>query len=255
MSAHKSSEKPYVLLAPNGARRGVKDHAYLPVTLDQITETAQACHGVGAQGLHLHIRDTQGRHSLDAGQYLETIAELRRQVPTLDIQITTEAVGLYDVQAQYDCLAGVRPGWASVSVREIARAPDLADRVYGLCAEQGTRVQHILYNAADVALLAQWRASGIVRMEQSEHLLVLGRYSAGMNSSPEDLDRLPPVDGPWMVCAFGPREHACLAMAAKKGGDVRVGFENSLTDHAGTPWADNAASVAALVETLKGIRS
>ena len=49
----------------------------------------------------------------------------------------------------------------------------------GCAQDQGTRVQHILYDAADAAVLNAWRAAGIVRAEQSECLLVLGRYADG----------------------------------------------------------------------------
>jgi uncharacterized protein (DUF849 family) len=149
----------------------------------------------------------------------------------------------------------VQPAWASISVREIARAPELAAGVYGLCAEQGTRVQHILYDAADAALLGEWQQAGTVAPEQNDRLLVLGRYSAGQVSAPEDLDAFPAaamVAGSWMICAFGAGEHACLAEAARRGGDLRVGFENGLTAADGTPWKDNAASVAALVNRLEG---
>lgn len=239
------------MVAPTGARRGRSDHPALPVSIDQIVETGRACFQAGANGLHLHIRDAEGRHSLDPARYVETVAALRRAVPELDLQITTEAAGVYDVPAQIDCLEKVCPDWASVSVREIARSPDLADRVYGLCAAQGTRVQHILYDAEDAALLAEWTKAGIVREEQTECIFVLGRYAAGQQSSPQDLDQFPKGKSPWMVCAFGPQEHACLTYAAKQGGDVRVGFENSLTDENGNFWKDNAASVSALVAKLE----
>jgi uncharacterized protein (DUF849 family) len=243
---------PYVLVAPNGARRGPSDHPELPVSIDQIVETAGACFAAGAHGLHLHIRDKQGQHSLDARQYLETMAELQRAVPEMDVQITTEAAGVFEVAAQLACLEEVQPGWASISVREIARSPEMAPRVYGLCAEQGTRVQHILYDAEDAALLTQWQKVGIVRDGQVDRLLVLGRYTSGQQSSPTDLDKFPTDVSPWMVCAFGAQEHACLAYAARRGGDVRVGFENSLTDQNRNLWKDNAASVTALVAMLEG---
>lgn len=245
----------YILVAPNGARRSRTDHPALPVAVDEIVATASACHLAGADGIHLHVRNEDGTHSLDAGRYRETISALAGTLPELDIQITTEAAGVFDVPAQLACLKAVAPAWASVSVREIARAPELADRVYGLCAAQGTRVQHILYNADDVALLENWQANGIVRPDQVDRLLVLGRYTAGQVSRPSDLDQFltnGPSATPWMICAFGPHEHACLARAARLGGDVRVGFENGLTDHTGTPWNDNAASVAALKSRLNG---
>lgn len=241
------------MVAPNGARRGRTDHPALPVTLAQTVETALACSAAGADALHLHIRDDQGEHSLDAGRYLEALDELARAVPDLEVQITTEAAGRFDVPEQLACLDRVRPAWASIALREIARAPDLADRVYGTCAAHGTRVQHILYDVDDYAHLQDWHARGIVRPEQSDMLFVLGRYLTGRSSRPADLDPFLKVhSGPenWMVCAFGSGEHDCLLHAARQGGDLRVGLENSLCDRNGREWPDCAASVAALVAAL-----
>ena len=246
--------KPFIMVAPNGARRTQADHGALPVTLPEILANARACHDAGAQGLHLHVRDASGAHSLDAGRYREALDELARAVPDMRLQITTEAAGVYSVNQQLACLRQLRPGWASVAVRETARDPDLAPRVYAACADMGCEVQHILYDTDDIALLQDWQSRGIVHPEQTSVLFVLGRYSAGQISDPSDLSpfltALP--DAPqWMLCAFGPREHACLVHAARLGGNLRVGFENSLVDATGSPHADNAASVASLIQQLE----
>ncbi len=248
----KSSRQPYVMVAPNGARRGPQDHPELPVTLPQIVDTAVACSLAGADGIHLHIRDKSGAHSLDPGQYRETLAELHQAVPDIALQITTEAAGVFNVRAQYECLKGSGANWASVSVREIARDPDMAPMIYGLCAEIGIRVQHILYDADDVRLLQRWQRDGIVHADQTDRLYVMGRYTRAQESSIADLDLFPAAPDRWMVCAFGRLEHQCLNAAASRGADVRVGFENSLMNSEGEPWVDNAASVAALVALLKG---
>jgi uncharacterized protein (DUF849 family) len=247
--------RPYVLVAPNGARRGHRDHPALPVTVAEIAATAKACRAAGADGIHLHVRDDAGQHTLDAGRYREAISAIRHTAPGLDVQITTEAADFFDVATQFDCLKQVRPEWASISVREIARDADLADAVYGFCANEGINIQHILYGREDAALLQNWQAKGIVRATQAERLLVLGRHSGAAASTPADLDRFlqdAPPPARWMACAFGPDEHACLARAATLGGDVRVGFENSLTNASGSPWTDPAASVAALLKLLQG---
>lgn len=248
------TRKPFIMVAPNGARRGKADHPALPLTTAEIVETARTCHAAGADGLHLHVRDDQGAHSLDAGRYRETLDELARAVPGLRLQITTEAVGIYDVTQQLHCLEQVRPGWASIAVRETARDMSLAPRIYAACADMGCEVQHILYDTDDVALLKRWQTEGIVRPGQDSVLFVLGRYAVGQTSDPAELDQflsaLP--DAPeWMLCAFGPQEHACLARAATKGGTLRVGFENSLVAADGTPHPDNAASVSALCALLE----
>ncbi len=251
MTPEQLQHAPYILVAPNGARRGISDHHNLPVTTEQIVAAAQACFDAGAQGIHLHVRDENGQHSLDAGRYIETIAELHRVVPEMDVQITTEAADMYDVSAQLECLERVCPKWVSIAVREIARSPELVDKVYGVCAEQGTQVQHILYDADDAAVLGRWQEQGLIRSGQTDRLLVLGRYVEGQQSNPKELDLFPTAQSRWMACAFGRQEHECLLAAARRGGDVRVGFENSMTDRDDMPWKDNGSSVKALVVALK----
>lgn len=244
---------PFIMVAPTGARRTRADHPALPVTIPEIVQTAAACHTAGADALHLHVRDTNGAHTLDAGLYLEALGDLAAAVPDMPVQITTEAAGLFDVAAQLACLRAVKPAWASISVREIQRAPDMAHKVYGTCADAGTRVQHILYDTADLALLADWHARGIVQPDQTDLLFVLGRYTTGQTATPDDLSPFldaAPAQARWMLCAFGHHEHACLHAAAQRGGALRVGFENNLNDDAGHRFADNAASVKALRRRL-----
>lgn len=250
---------PYIMVAPNGARRGKADHPALPVTIQDTVDAAKACHANGANALHMHVRDANGAHSIDAGLYLEALKEMGLQVPDMRVQITTEAAGIYDVPAQFECLEHVRPDWASISVREVSRAPDLAKKLYATCAENGTEVQHILYNTDDVELLRDWQSRGIIDVDpqakQDSVLFVLGRYTDGQLSTPADLDpflaAMPDVQN-WMVCAFGPHEHACLAAAARHGGALRVGFENSLTNAQNSIHKDNASSVASLRDLLQG---
>lgn len=245
--------RPYIMVAPNGARLGKADHPALPITLDDIAQTAKACHTAGADALHLHVRDADGAHSLDAGRYREALAHLAQDVPDMAVQITTEAVGRFRVDEQLACLRALKPAWASVAIRETARDAVLARRLYAQARDAGTRIQHILYDTADAALLAQWQADGIIQPDQTEVILVLGRYADGLPSDPDAVRAFHAAlapDTPWMICAFGASEHACLREAARLGGDLRVGFENSRTASDGTDWADNAASVAALVTAL-----
>ena len=261
--------KPFVMVAPTGARRGKGEHGALPMCIEEIVATARDCFAAGARGLHLHIRDEHGAHSLDAGLYREALAELSGALPQMRVQITTEAAGVYSVAEQLACLQQVKPAWASVAVREVARDAGLAARLYGTCADNGTEVQHILYGERDVRLLAGWARRGILGGGEGgalRVLLVLGRNIMAKGgdaaaASPQERDVraflaslavVPAVAG-WMLCAFGAREHELLCAAAVLGGDVRVGFENSLVDGNGMPHADNAASVRALIRALETI--
>ena len=64
-------------------------------------------------------------------------------------------------------------------------------------------------------------------------MFCIGHYS-GKISNPDNiplfLEKLKNLDinSDWAVCAFAKEELACLQMAIKLGGKIRVGFENSM---------------------------
>ena len=67
-----------VMVAPNGARRTKADHPNLPLIPAEIAREAERCAAAGASVLHLHVRDEDGRHSLDPRLYLAAIDAVRR---------------------------------------------------------------------------------------------------------------------------------------------------------------------------------
>lgn len=241
-----------IMVAPNGARRQKADHPALPTTTQEICSTAVACADAGADAIHLHVREDDGSHSLDPGRYRETLAALGEQAPALRVQITTESAGIFSPRQQLECLLELQPKWASVSVREIGADPTVAERLYRASRDQGTEIQHILYTPRCAAQLVSWWAEGVVSPVQNSVIHVLGQYTTGEHGDPAALPgRLGMGEvGDWMVCAFGDREHDCLVAADRAGGDLRVGFENSLGAGGGHQWRDNAESVAALRDKL-----
>jgi len=243
---------PRLMVAPTGARRGKADHPALPLTLPEIVETARDCHHAGADGLHLHLRDAEGRHLLDAGAYREALAELRRAVPGMAVQVTTEAAGAYAPPHQRAVALGAGADLVSVALREMAAEETEAPGFYAACAEQGIAVQHILYDAGDFDLLARLVPEGLRDAPGLQLIFVLGRYSAGQESDARDLgpflDRLAAraVPADWALCAFGRAETECLRAAHAAGGKLRVGFENSLWHADGRVARDNAGRVRAV---------
>ncbi len=95
-----------ITVAPTGARRQTFDHPNLPLTADDIASTAHACFLAGAHRLHLHVREADGSHSLDASRYRVAIVAVSDAAPSMLIQITTESAGRYSVADQLACLKG-----------------------------------------------------------------------------------------------------------------------------------------------------
>lgn len=248
--------EPLILaVAPNGARKTKADHPALPMTPEEIARTATDCQAAGAALLHLHVRDAEGRHTLDVAAYQAAIAAVREAVgEALVIQVTSEAVGRYAPAEQMAMVRALAPEAVSLAVREII--PDAAAEAAAaefLCwlSEAGILAQFILYSAEDLARFDELIARGIVPGPRQSVLFVLGRYTEGQVSTPSDLVPFLAANAAghlWSLCAFGPQETACALAAAAFGGHARVGFENNLQLADGRQAPDNAALVAAVAE-------
>ena len=248
----KSHRLPPIMVAPNGARRGRADHPALPVTDDQLIETARACAQAGANGLHAHIRDADEGHLLDAGRYRDLTDRLTEAVPDMYLQVTSEAAGRYDAATQQRMIRTLKPAHVSVALREMVPHADAwpeAEEFYAWAYGNGVEIQHITYSLAELDQFIQAAESG--RIPGDHHLLqlVLGTYDGSQLSRPCDIHplvaRMNASDHSfdWMLCAFGPEETDCLVEAARLGGKARVGFENSLWNADGSIATDNAERV------------
>ncbi|MCV3242447.1 3-keto-5-aminohexanoate cleavage protein [Mesorhizobium sp. ZC-5] len=247
-----------IAVAPNGGRRTKSDHPALPMTVVELAATASGCAEAGASMIHLHVRDKEGRHLLDADAYRQALASVRTAVgDRMVIQITSEALGIYEPEEQMRVVRDVRPEAVSLALRELA--PDEAhEPSFGTFLDwlrkEGVTPQIILYSPEEVLRLAALQKRGLIPFENLPVLYVLGRYTATQTSRPDDL--LPflganmPVFGHWMTCAFGRHETACVAAGALLGGHARVGFENNLFLPNGEQASANEDLVAAARQAI-----
>ncbi len=260
---HQAAREPFVIMvAPNGARRTKADHPALPITQAEIVDAVADAHAAGAHAAHVHVRDENGQHVLDADRYLRLTEALRARCGNdLIIQITTEALGRYTPTEQRALVDAVRPEAVSIAMRELfADADDEqanADFLAWAASEQ-IAIQWIIYAPDDLDRLAE-RIDARTMPEADALLFVLGRYTAGQQSNPVDIvpflearKRHPCLQNrPWSVCAFGADETDCLVAAMTLDGDARIGFENNLLHADGSVAADNAERVAALTRTVE----
>ncbi|MDE2419125.1 MAG: 3-keto-5-aminohexanoate cleavage protein [Burkholderiales bacterium] len=244
-----------IMVAPNGAYKQAADHPALPLTAVGLAQTAKHCLNAGAAMLHLHIRDAQGRHSLDVEGYRDAIRAVKAAVgDAMVLQITSEAARVYQAPQQMAMVHAVRPEAVSVGLRELDQ-PEVGEgglsQFFGWLVRERVMTQVILYDVADLRRWQNLRQRGVIGDAPWFLLFVLGRYSVGQTSSPKEV--VPFVaahDGPepWAVCAFGAAENACVVAAAALGGHVRVGFENNLRLKNDTLAPNNEALVLQAVD-------
>ncbi|PXW54421.1 3-keto-5-aminohexanoate cleavage protein [Methylobacterium sp. B4] len=254
---HDAGWPPLILAnAPNGASRTQADHPALPMTAAELARTAAEIAEAGAALIHIHVRDGEGRHLLDAEAYRAATRAIRAEMgDRLVVQITSEAAGRYAAPEQIAVVRAVRPEAVSLALREIvpdAAAEPAAADFFAWARRERVLLQVILYEPAEVTRYVELKARGVLGEGGDFPLFVLGRYTPGQVSRPADLLPFLAVAGEelplWSICAFGPRENACALAAAALGGHVRVGFENNLLSPDGRPAENNAAQIRRAAE-------
>jgi uncharacterized protein (DUF849 family) len=77
-----------ITVATTGAELSKEQWPQLPTTLDELVAQAKECEAAGAALIHVHIRDGQGRPSLDVARLKDTVAALREQTGLI-VQLST----------------------------------------------------------------------------------------------------------------------------------------------------------------------
>jgi 3-keto-5-aminohexanoate cleavage enzyme len=244
--------KPFIIMsAPNGSRRGKRDHPALPITPRELADCADVLVDAGASVIHLHVRDENGRHTLDADRYRAAIAAIHERTgEQLVIQVTTEACGLYSPLQQMAVVRDLRPEAVSMALRELcpdAQSERSAASFFHWLKSTGMMAQYILYSPSEVARFEDLRSRGVFAEDRPFVLFVIGRYGTERNGEPGVLEAYRAALGdqaiPWAVCCFGNTEDAAIGIAAQTGGHGRVGFENNLHRPDGALARDNADPV------------
>lgn len=263
MSAENLLTPCMVIVAPNGARKSKLDHPALPISAKEIADDVASCVKAGASMVHLHARTSAGTHSLEIDDNRAVMAAVKEKVgDKVVIQLTTEAVGIYQPAQQMALIRALKPEAASFALSELIPDPShetSASEFFHWVAEQNILAQYIVYNPEQLTYYLDLRARGLLPANKHHLLLVLGRYHKMQESEPSDLkpfihliEQLDKIR--WAVCAFGKKEQDCLLAAAELGGDIRIGFENNLFSKTGELAKNNATQVEEMMTRLNEIK-
>ena len=244
-----------IAVAPNGARKNKDSHPNIPLTAEEIGLEAKSCMEAGAGMIHLHVRTNQGGHSLSVDYYHEAIQQINLQTKHgIFIQATTEAVGIYSPEEQFEMAHTLLPPSISISLREIE---DLDETVindnFNRLRSNNVSPQVILYNSNDVQKYQHYLNEKILPGSAYPILLVLGKHHAQGSFELADIKegKLEIPASSIMVCAFGEEEYLAGQIAIDHNWHTRIGFENNEYLKDGRTAKNNAELVSQMAKHIK----
>jgi uncharacterized protein (DUF849 family) len=227
-----------VQVALNGPRTRA-EHPAIPISPAEQATEARASVAAGAGAIHVHVRDEHGNESLAHADVATTIEAIRNACPDIPIGIGTGAWIIPDLRRR---LAVIRswttlPDFASVNLHEAGAA-----QVIELLLAKGVGVEAGIWNApAAVSLIRSGFADRCLRilLEPAE-----ASCSARMNLVQME-QALIGVASPRLLHGLGHCAWHLVELAARRGYDTRIGFEDTLRLPDGRSARSNAELVAA----------
>ena len=227
-----------VQAALNGTRTRA-EHPAIPITPAQQATEAHASVAAGASGIHVHVRDKDGSESLAEADVANTIDAIRTACPGIPIGIGTGAWIIPDLRHRLSVIRSwsTLPDFASVNLHEAGAA-----EVIELLLERGVGVEAGIWNAPAAASLVR---SGLadfclrILLEPAE-----ASCSARANLLQME-DVLIGAKPPRLLHGLGHCAWHLVELAAKRGYDTRMGFEDTLRLPDGSLASSNAELVRA----------
>ncbi|MDF0601851.1 3-keto-5-aminohexanoate cleavage protein [Psychromarinibacter sp. C21-152] len=263
---------------------------YLPVTPDEITESALGAAEAGASILHLHARDPDdGRPSASADHFMAFLPRLKQATDAV-LNLTTGGSAIMTLDDRLAAPKRAEPEMCSLNMGSMNFAiypaaeritewkhdwekpflensddlvfkntpRDIARILTEMGRERGARFEFECYEVGHLYMLRHFMDRGLV--EAPVFIQFVFGVLGGIGPDPENLthmvriaDKLFGDAYAFSVLAAGRHQMPMAAMAAAMGGHVRVGLEDSLMIARGQLARSNAEQVAKVRGIVEGL--
>jgi 3-keto-5-aminohexanoate cleavage enzyme len=240
-----------ITVAPTGAESAKADVPNLPVTLEELVDTAKACEKSGAAMIHVHIRDATAQPTLDLGRLRETVTALRQDTD-LVVQLSTGGAVTDPLENRIKVL-DVEPDSCSLTCGTVNFGDDVFMNPWPFMVDLYRRTQERevvpefeLFDLGHVAALNRLLDKYGLPYGGKIHCDLVMGVPGGMPGTADALvtavNALP--DGAtWSATGVGRTSLPVAFAALAKGGHLRVGMEDTLTFAKGRTVRDNAELV------------
>jgi uncharacterized protein (DUF849 family) len=248
-----------ITVAPTGAEADKKEHPALPVTLNELVNTARECEAAGASVIHVHIRDDKARPTLDLARLKDAVRALRES-STMIVQLSTGGAVTDDYASRLAVL-DAQPDACSLTCGTVNFGDEVFTNPWPFVRELYARTKELrvvpefeLFDLGHVATLH--RLLGDLGEPHGGHVhcdLVMG-VPGGMPGDAATLVSVIqalPAGSSWSATGIGPSTLPVMFAALSAGGHLRVGMEDTTSYSKGRKVASNAELVqraAALAE-------
>src|SRR6202790_4991627 len=277
--AHPPHQKVIITCAITGDLLRPDQSPYLPITPQQIADSALESAEAGAVIAHIHVLAAEtGRPSMGIDLYRDVMDRIRARNPKLIINLTTGPGGRFVPSEEDPKVAGpgttlmapekrvehvelLRPEICTLDLNTmnsggqvVINTPPNVRKMAVRMLAVGVMPELELFDSGDCHLARDLIAEGVLQGPGLFSLVLGVKY--GFNASPETMlyarDLLPP-GAIWSGFGIGRSEFPMVAQAWLLGGHVRVGMEDNLYISKGVLAKTNAELVRHAADILRSL--
>ena len=226
----------------------------VPITEDEIAQSAIEAHAAGAAIVHLHVRNDQGKVTCDPARYAKVRGLIRAAGSDVIINMSTgggagqttdeermQPVTLQPEIASFDC------GSLNFGKTIFVNSPAFLDELARLMAEHGVQPEIECFEPGHVANAIRLIDEGkLTPPFWFQIVLNVRGGSPGTVKQLLNMVEMLPQGAMWSVCAIGRAQLPIDVAAMAMGGHVRTGLEDNIYYHKGQLAESNAQLVARL---------
>ena len=256
-------DKLIITVAPTGSVPRKKDTAHLPVTPDEIAETAYRCEQEGASVIHVHCRDENENPTSDYRLFEETVNKIRKGTK-LVVMVSTSGVAGKSDEERAEPLR-TRPEMASLTTGSLTFTTRKPPVVY---ANSWETITFLAQKLRDLNIKPELEAFDMGFIPEGIKLLkedlvaepplfqlVMG-VGGGISATIDNLLHMRaqlPKKAIFTVAGIGRMQLDMTTLSIIMGGHVRVGLEDNIYIAKGelAPNEDFVARTRRIAETLQ----
>lgn len=247
-----------ITVAPTGAESAKVEVPALPVTLDELLQTAKECEALGASVIHVHIRDDEAQPTLDQGRLRDTVAALRERTD-LVVQLSSGG-SVSDPEADRLAVLDAVPDMASCTMGTVNFGDDVFLNRWEFIVELHTRMQergivpeYEIFDLGHLTALQRLLSKHGLPAGGHVHVDFVMGVPGGMPGTPaaliaaQHMLRDLPAGTTFSATGVGRTTIPVLLASLSAGGHLRVGMEDTVTYAKGQPVESNMQLVARAV--------
>lgn len=229
----------------------------VPITVEEQVESTQEAFEAGATVAHVHVRDDEGKPSVDADRYARLQEGLLKHCPGMIIQFSTGA-RCGNGRSRADSLAH-RPEMCSLSVGSVnlnnviyANELELVEFMCGKVTEYNIKPEVEIFDVSDLYTTSRLIKEGLIKTPV--HVQFVTGIKGAIPSKASLLEFLlrelkdEISQYTWVATGVGKYQEFCNRWSLERGGHVRTGLEDNIWISKGVLAKSNAELVQKTVD-------